>query len=252
MTHWTQSREAVDQLAAAYVLGTLSGPARRRFEAVSRERPGVRAAVEDWEGRLHPMAQRLAPLAPAPGLWKRIEQQAYGGPAAAPKAESRFAAWWRQLLGPVPAGALAMGLVLGTLLPGVLGPMLRDEPTDTALPASYVGVLATASGATGLIVSSLRQGTQLDVKAVQAVAVPAGQTLYLWALDAAGKPRAIGPLPSGGFVKVRLPQPSELLFADAKELAVSLETIGATPAAPGGTFVYRGLCGKLWRVPAAK
>lgn len=252
MTHWTQSVEAVDQLAASYVLGTLSGPARRRFETVARDRPGVRAVVEAWERRLHPMAQRLAPIAPAPDLWRRIEQKAYGGPAVAPKSESKLATWWRQLLGPVPAGALALGLALGTIVPSVLGPMLRDEAGDTALPASYVGVLATASGAIGLIVSSLRQGTQLDVKQVTAVPVPAGQTLYLWTLDAAGKAKPIGPLPTGGFVKVKLPQPSETLFADAKELAVSLEAAGSTPTSPAGAFVYRGLCGKLWRVVPPK
>ena len=42
--------------------------------------------------------------------------------------------------------------------------------------------------------------------------------------------------PTGGTVTV-----------DGVELAVSLEPVGAQPATPSQPFVYRGLCGKLWR-----
>ncbi|HZE92602.1 MAG TPA: anti-sigma factor, partial [Rhizobacter sp.] len=100
------------------------------------------------------------------------------------------------------------------------------------------------------IVSSLRQGKVMDVKQVKPVAVPAGQTLFLWVIDAQGGTRAIGPVPPGNFVQVRLAQPSEALFATALELAVSVEPVGSSPAAPGGAYVYRGLCGKLWRMKA--
>jgi hypothetical protein len=31
-------------------------------------------------------------------------------------------------------------------------------------------------------------------------------------------------------------------------LALSIESAGAAPALPSGPFVYRGLCGKLWRI----
>ncbi len=49
-----------------------------------------------------------------------------------------------------------------------------------------------------------------------------------------------------------LPRPAEDLFAQAVELGVTLEAQGGTPAAPSATgYVYRGLCGKLWRVPPA-
>ena len=82
--------------------------------------------------------------------------------------------------------------------------------------------------------------------------VPSGQTLFLWAIEANGQTRPIGPVPQGSFVQVPLAQTSEKLFASATELALSIEAEFAAPLRPGGPFVYRGLCGKLWRVPAPK
>jgi anti-sigma-K factor RskA len=110
-----------------------------------------------------------------------------------------------------------------------------------------VGVLATAQGQPGLIVSSLRKGRTVDIKQVAPVDVPSGQTLYLWRIDKAGAVAAVGPLPTGKFTHLALDEPAEKVFFPAVELAVSLEPSGARPAAPSLPYVYRGLCGKLWR-----
>jgi anti-sigma-K factor RskA len=90
----------------------------------------------------------------------------------------------------------------------------------------------------------------MDLKQVQPVTVRAGHTLFLWVVEADGKTRPIGPVPQGRFVQVPLAQTSEQLFAKAAELAVSIEAETAVPLLPSGPYVYRGLCGKLWRVPA--
>ena len=58
---------------------------------------------------------------------------------------------------------------------------------------------------------------------------------------------AIGPVPEGAWVQMTLAEPAEKLFSSAVELAVSLEPAGSRPAVPGQAFVYRGLCGKLWK-----
>ena len=41
--------ELADRLAAEYVLGTLQGPARRRFEALQQAHPALRQAVAQWQ-----------------------------------------------------------------------------------------------------------------------------------------------------------------------------------------------------------
>ena len=42
--NWYQHQETVDRLAAAYVLGTLQGPARRRYEALLPRKTMLRLA----------------------------------------------------------------------------------------------------------------------------------------------------------------------------------------------------------------
>jgi len=260
--NWYHHPSAIDQLASAYVLGTLQGRARRRFEAVLHsahpQRTVLAHAVQRWTERLGPMLTTLPPMQPSAPLWGSIAKRAgIAGAGIADKSATLVSAsqavgrWWQRWLAPIPAGALAMGLVLGTLVPA-LWHMQHDgqqeNQTDTLLPQSYVGVLATPQGKPGLIVSSLRQGMAVDVKQVTATDVPAGSTLYLWRIDAAGAVSPIGPLPSGKYVRAALSEPAEKVFFTAVELAVSIEPVGTSPSVPGQAFVYRGLCGKLWKV----
>lgn len=240
--------ELRDRLAAEYVLGTLHGRTRARVQQWLRDDLPLQARVAFWEQALMPMAAPLRAAAPSDKLWRAIEARIAPRDVRKP--------WWARWLEARTLGSLAVGLLLGLTLT-LTGPALwqrhaaPDEP-DAQLPQSYVGVLASAEGRTGVIVSSLRHGKVMDVRQVQPVPVPGGRTLYLWAIEADGKTRPIGPVPQGKFVQVPLAQTSETLFASATELALSIEAEGSAPSSPSGPFVYRGLCGKLWRVPAPK
>lgn len=253
--NWRDSPRLVEQLAAAYALGTLAGPARRRFETVLQTDLRAARAVADWNRRFAPLGARLPPQPARDALWQQIERRSFGAPeASAPPAAAarrRWSRWLGALLSPLPGAALVTGLMVGALLP-TLWPLLHQRGEQTELPESYVGVLATAEGRTGMIVSSRRYGRIVDLKRVSEVALPAGQTLFLWAIDAQGRPTAIGPVPQGSFVRLALAQPAEQIFAKATELGLSIEPLGATPAAPTLPFAYRGLCGKLWRVVAPR
>lgn len=257
--NWHRNPELLDRLAGEYALGTLTGPARRRFERLMRERDDVAAAVRRWHARLGPSLVPDKPLPPNPAQWHALEARLFPAEAGLrPSAarESALAAWWRRLLAPAPVAALAFGVVLGVLVMPVWQAIAPDtQPARLAqLPDSYVGVLATADGRPGLIVSSLRHGRTVDLKQLATVTPPAGQTLYLWTLDKAGQARPVGPIPGGAFVSVELPASAETIFADAIELAVSTEALDTRPTSPSGgpaAFVYRGLCGKLWVPPPA-
>lgn len=267
--NWHQNPSAVDQLAASYVLGTLQGRARRRFEAVMRTSPALADAVAAWTERLVPMLTTLPPMEPSTALWDSIalrsglETTGSAGSAASPPVRvsgstpnspspPRTAAgaasihWWRRWLAPIPAGALAMGLVLGSVLPALWQAQV-DNQRGSQLPVSYVGVLATAQGKPGLIVSSLRRGKVVEVKQIAPVEVPAGRTLHLWRIDKDGNTASLGPIPSGKWVRITLSEPAEKVFFTAVELAVSIEPLGSNPVAPSQAYVCRGLCGKLWR-----
>ena len=237
-----------DRLASEYVLGSLHGRARARFEKLLRDEPALQARVAFWERALTPLALSLS-CAPSARVWSAIAARVSASPT------NREPGWLERWFGVRTLAPLAAGLFLGVSA-ALLGPTLLDPTAaglaETQLPESYVGVLAAADGRSGLIVSSRRHGKVMDLKQVQPVAVGAGHTLFLWVIQADGQTRPIGPAPSGRFVQVALAQTSEQLFAKATELAVSIEVAGAAPAAPRGPFVYRGLCGKLWRVPPPK
>jgi anti-sigma-K factor RskA len=250
-----QRPDRCDRLAAAYVLGTLHGGARARFAQLLREHAPLQARVAFWQQQLTPLAQALPPVAPSAAVWQAIAARL----APPPPVHQAATSWWARWLDMRTLGTLTAGLMLGLTLTLSGTALLKRDAVDSAananadtsqLPQSYVGVLAAADGRTGVIVSSLRHGKVMDVKQVQPVSLAAGQTLYLWAIQADGKTRPIGPVPPGKFVQVVLADTSEKLFASATELALSIEAEAATPLRPSTAFVYRGLCGKLWRLPA--
>lgn len=63
----------VEHLAAAYVLGTLSHGARRRFERLRRDRADVNLAVSQWEERLGQLARSVPAIRPSARVWRTIE-----------------------------------------------------------------------------------------------------------------------------------------------------------------------------------
>jgi anti-sigma-K factor RskA len=248
---WPELR---DRLASAYVLGTLQRRARPRFQQLLHADVELRARVAFWEQQLTPMAAPLSSAAPSAHVWQAIAARVA---PREPRAQAAQRGWLHRLANGFDSralGSMAAGLLVGVALtltsPTLLQPDAAADESESQLPQSYVGVLAGTDGRTGVVVSSRRHGTAMDVKQVQPVPVAPGHTLYLWTIDADGRVRPVGPVPQGSFVRVPLQAEAENLFASAVELALSIEATQSTPAQPSGPFVYRGLCGKLWRAPA--
>lgn len=237
--------ELVDRLASAYVLGTMSTRARRRFERLHRERPDVRLAVTQWESRLGPLGQAVPPVRPSAKVWETIEAQ------TRPAASSRTAggaAWWR------PAGWGVGGLLAGAALTVALlmsAPALLFTPDQVAmragqkLPQSYVGLLTDAQGNGKLLVSSLRHGRTMTTKVIGPIQPPPQGRLVLWAVPAEGAPFLLGDVPTTGQATSQLPDTSEKLLSKVGKLFVTVET-AAAPTAPSGQPAYSGNCAKLW------
>ena len=93
----TANRELVDRLAAEYVLGTLRGRARRRFERwlVS---PQVGRLVKAWEERLAGLEPPLEKVAPPPPCGAASRDKLELRSAAAPPGHALAGAWPPRLL----------------------------------------------------------------------------------------------------------------------------------------------------------
>ena len=59
-----KSPELRDRLAAEYVVGTLRGRARARFQSLLRYDPDLRRVVGEWEARITPLALAAGEIAP--------------------------------------------------------------------------------------------------------------------------------------------------------------------------------------------
>ena len=161
--------ELRDRLASEYVLGTLHGRARRRFQRLLKDDPSLHAVVEFWEHQLTPMASLLSAPMPTAQLWNRIAAR-----VAPPRgaAQTGFAGWVARWLEPRLLGTLAAGLFLGLSLSLVLPPALdRGDGSDgeRQLPQSYAGILNDANGHPAMLVSSRRHGRIVDIKTVRQI-----------------------------------------------------------------------------------
>ncbi len=114
--------DELQELASAYVLGTLSAAQRTEVERRLPTDRELREAVEDWERRLLPLNNLVEPVQPSPQLWPRIEETLRFGLASSRDAVQDVVSWWNNLKlwrglatgGLATAAALAMVLVLQT------------------------------------------------------------------------------------------------------------------------------------------
>ena len=211
--------ELPDRLAAEYVLGTLAGGARRRFDALLPAHPALREAVAGWEKRLLPMALKAEALQPAPRVWTSIEDQL--GWVPPPRASSLRVRFWQAFA----AAATVVAVVLGTSTP--------HAPTE----APMIVVLHAPKGSETIVAGLSPDRQQLSIQPLQKVALTSDQSLELWALKKDGPPASLGVIAADKLTAVN----KHALPKDTKGLAVSLEPLGGSPTgAPTGPVLFVG------------
>ncbi len=217
--------ELIDRLAASFVLGTLRGPARRRFKRLAQESMVIQHAVWDWERRLTPMAEQSEPREPPARTWQSVEERLG---FAAPR---RRATW----LWPGLSVAFALAF-LALLLPPYL---LPREPALT--PAERLALIQDSEQQPLWVVTVDEESGQLSTIAVNVPAKEADRVFELWMLPATGAPESFGLLPTVNDERSsrRLSPALLALLADASGIAVSLEPAGGSPTGtPTGPVLF--------------
>jgi anti-sigma-K factor RskA len=214
-------------LAGEYVLGTLRGRARQRFERLARTNRALMDAVREWEERLLPLAEALPPVAPPARVWTAIQAR------VEVRGESRSSFW--------SSVGLWRGLALASLAALVALSTLVLKPAPERPEGALVVVLAGSDAQPALIASADRSGRYLSVKAVARVDIPADRALELWMLPQGANPRSLGLIDATGAVRVALSAPAEEALRNIPALAVSLEPRGGSPTGvPTGPVLYSG------------
>lgn len=250
-------------LAAEYVLGTLRGRARRRFERLASADDAARAEIRFWETRLAGLAANLAPQTPPPAIWQKLEQQLgperpstvtpIRKPAPTPSKTPTRAAndspspapLWRIFAGLATAAAVVVAVLIGTRvpLPGtapVPVPVATAPatPEPTQVPSTVYVSLLKLPESTMQWTLSVRPEAD-EVKAVASGEYPklGEHSLELWLITDAG-PMSLGLLPTSGSGTMKMPLSVK---GDQLTLAVSLEPVGGSPTGkPTGPVLTSG------------
>lgn len=226
-----------DKLAAEFVLGTLRGRARARFQSLLRYDAGLRQLVAEWEARLTPMAAAAGEVAPPARVWRKI--------VARIGAASAHGGWWASLAFWRGLGVTATTLALALAI--YLGAAPRPEP-----PVAMVAVLSDEQSHPAMVVSWAPQEAVGDyhirVKILQEhPTMPANTSWELWMLPG-GKaaPISLGLVTTDATQFIRIKEAHVRMISDAWGVAVSVEPKGGShTGSPTGPVIFKGQCVKV-------
>jgi len=218
----------LDALCGEYLLGTLHGAARRRFERALREEDLVDLRLRHWQRLFALRPAAATAVQPAPGGFLRLESELQ---------LRRYRAPWWQRPGFWRNWALGATAALVLISIGLLRPAGEPALADVARLAGEPGVAT-------VIASLSADGRTLRLRAARPVLAGPRQSYELWLIPAeGGAPVSLAVL---GQLDAQLAVPaaqSGRLRAGAK-LAVSVEPAGGSPTgAPTGPVILAGEIG---------
>jgi anti-sigma-K factor RskA len=202
------NRELVDRLAGEYVLGTLRGRARRRFERwlVS---PQVGAIVKTWEDRLSGLEPTLRGVTPPAAVWRGIENRL----ELKKLARAPTMRWL----------AIAASVMFFALV-GVFA--LRQFGTQ---PVTQLAYIQQDTQTIYWRVELIGDNREVSIHVHKVHDLPAGKSHELWVIPVKGAPVSLGLLPHTGDHHRVLTAAQHAALAGATTLAVSLEPEGGSP-----------------------
>jgi len=213
----------IDALAAEYVLGTLRGAARRRFERWRGESWYNERRVQAWEDRFVPLAFKLRPIEPSAQVWAGIEKRIGA-------ASSRRTSSWS------PMRSLAAAVALIAVVAGGFA-------TWRIVQNPSLAPLATIAASNGQVAWQIEVNGDLSLLsavAAEGVRPSPGRSFELWALpDNGGAPVSLGVLPDSGRSEHALTERQREALGRASRVAVSFEPAGGSPTgAPTGPVLF--------------
>ena len=216
----------LDALAGEFVLGTLRGGARRRFERAMREEPLVALRVATLRAQFAPAYREAVAQAVPAGGWRRLEGEL---------GLARFRApWWRR-------ASVWRAWAIGTTAALVLGiALIAVRPQGDASLAT-IAQLAAPGGTASVTAALSRDGRTLELRAVRPVVAGPAQSYELWLLPPGGAaPISLAVL---GQLDSRIAVPSTQIgrLVAGSKLAVTVEPAGGSPTrAPTGPVILVG------------
>ena len=230
--------ELRDRLAAEYVLGTMTGGARRRFQDYLKRDASLQADVARWEAHLIPLTAHLPGIEPPARVWARIRAQL--DRSVTPASTKATSGLWQSLGFWRALGLGASGLAAALLVAFVTLKPAEPEPM-------LMAVLAEEGNDARVYIEQPRSNV-LMVKMIKPWRINPGIAHELWVIPKEGTPRSLGVINSAADTKINLAGLDAKLVNGAL-LAVSLEPPGGSSSgSPTGRVVCKGSI--AWMPPA--
>ena len=219
------------QLAGEYILGTLRGKAKTRYETIKSKRADWQQQYDWAANQLHKLADTVPAVTPPKAVWQQIENRLF----RVIKPTSTLFNWWRAIGLGTSTIAAALAFVLVTQQPEA-PPVLIAPPTQVALlagedakPAFMLNLVKTNKGETAL-----------RVNALNTLKPQPDNALELWMIPNGHKPISLGLLPQQGQKTIVVLETLAVELVKSG-LAVSLEPVGGSPTGqPTGAVLYQG------------
>ena len=204
---------ALDALCGEYMLGTLRGAARRRFERAERDDPIVARRLRMLEREFTPLPAAAASVTPPADGFARIARE-----LALPRRR------WYERIGVWRAWAVAATAVLVLALGMNL---LRPAPENVSY--SRIATLSGGAGAASVTAALSPDGRTLLLRAARPVEAGRLQSYELWLLPASGAAPVSMAVLGSLDARVNLREPLVGTVRSGARLAISVEPAGGSP-----------------------
>ncbi len=213
-------------LAGEYVIGTLQGPARRRFERLMLDDKGLQSIVAKWQDYLMPL-HKAEPVSPPDRVWDRIMER-----IEPPKKTKSLREWWDSLWMPLGA-AVAFSLLVMVFV--------TTSPTGIPHQPTWVATVVGEENAPIWRITIDDASSSINIAAVGDIKqLPSDQDYELWLIaDETQAPKSLGLMNNADKGAIKLSEAMAKQVSGRSILAISIEPKGGSPTgAPTGQVVY--------------
>ncbi len=234
--------ELRSRLASEYVLGTLRGPARRRFEAMLHDDRALRESVAAWEAHLTPLAERLPAIEPSKRVWQRIEARISPRAALVDTSLLERLSFWKRL--GVGASAVSAALLVA-LFAGNAARQKIDAPLIAAADTPpMIAAVLEEEGEPRMMIDQHRAGI-LMVRMIKPWQPMPGVSKQLWLVMKDGTMASLGLIDDNADTRI-VNAALDAKLADGSMFAISKEPLGGSPTGqPTGMVFCKGMIAKV-------
>lgn len=215
----------LDALTGEYMLGTLRGGARRRFERALREEPTVALRLRNLQRDFTPRYSQRIAATPPPAGWKRLEREL--------KLSQHRAPWYSRV---VFLRAWALGVTAAFVF-GIALLALRATTDTTLTPIAQLALKGAPPSVTAALSSD---GATLELRAERPIVAGPLRSYELWLIPEGGAPISLAVLGQID-ATLRIPAAQVGRLRPGAQLAISVEPVGGSPTgAPTGPVILSG------------